>query len=149
MERASLDADGALAGGVRKPGTLDVIRRQREALQAQGKPFGPVVLERDAQTGATLKLGPVVVGVRGPSWEDPDVRDEALPDGELATKTIATLRAIADRPFFLAVDFSKPHLPFVAPKKYYDLYPADRITLAEMCPRPIRCQHLLCTIPQS
>jgi len=115
--------------------TIDDIRRQRESVQAQGRPLGPVALERDAATGVTLKLavgGPVV---RGPSWEDPDVADEALPDGELATKAIATLRVVRDRPFFLALGFAKPHLPFVAPRKYYDLYPADAIQLAAN-PRP-------------
>jgi iduronate 2-sulfatase len=109
--------------------TLEDVRRQRERLQAEGKPLEPVVLERDATTGTVLKLG-AGPGVRGPSWEDPDVPDEALPDGELATKAMGALRAIRDKPFFLALGFAKPHLPFVAPKKYYDLYPSERIPLA-------------------
>jgi iduronate 2-sulfatase len=109
--------------------TLEDVRRQRERLQAEGKPLEPVVLERDARTGTTLKLG-AGPGVRGPSWEDPDVPDEALPDGELAMKAVEALRVIRDRPFFLAIGFAKPHLPFVAPKKYYDLYPLERIELA-------------------
>jgi len=99
-------------------------------LTAEGKPLAPVVLERDPNTGLTLKLGPTVRGARGPSWEDPDVPDEALPDGELASKAIAAMRAVRGKPFFLAVGFSKPHLPFVAPRKYYDLYPAEGIELA-------------------
>jgi iduronate 2-sulfatase len=109
--------------------TLEDVRRQRERLQAEGKPLEPVVLERDVRTGTVLKLG-AGLGVRGPSWEDPDVSDETLPDGELATKAIAALRAIGARPFFLAIGFAKPHLPFVAPRKYYDLYPSERIQLA-------------------
>ena len=57
------------------------------------------------------------------SWESPDLSDEALPDGRTAEQAISTLREIRNKRFFLAVGFLKPHLPFVAPKKYYDLYP--------------------------
>ena len=51
----------------------------------------------------------------------------------LADRSIDDLRRLAggDEPFFLAVGFFKPHLPFVAPKKYWDLYDPDRIRLPE------------------
>lgn len=117
-----------------KPETIADVRRQRERLLADGRPLGPLVAERDARTGTTLKLGGGGPYVRGPSWEDPDVADEALPDGELATAAIGAMRQLRDRPFFLALGFAKPHLPFVAPKKYYDLYPADTIQVA---PNPL------------
>lgn len=68
---------------------------------------------------------------RGPAWEDPDVPDNALRDGMVADKAIATLNEIKGRPFFLAVGFYKPHLPFVAPKRYWDLYKKDQLTLAD------------------
>lgn len=68
---------------------------------------------------------------RGPSWEAFDAPDEDYPDGQTATRAIEALRNLKGRPFFLAVGFSKPHLPFVAPKKYFDLYPLDRIRLAD------------------
>jgi len=68
--------------------------------------------------------------VRGLPWEAPDVADEALNDGSLATRAIAALKEIKDKPFFLAVGFLKPHLPFVAPKKYWDLYRPEEIRLA-------------------
>ncbi len=113
-----------------KPETLADVRRQREQLLAAGKSLGPVAVERDPRTGAALKLSIGGPFVRGPSWEDPDVADEILPDGELATAAIAAMREVRDRPFFLALGFAKPHLPFVAPKKYYDLYPLDAIQLA-------------------
>lgn len=74
--------------------------------------------------------GKDVKRVRGPAWEAPDVADHALPDGLTADKAIEVLRQIKDRPFFLAVGFLKPHLPFVAPKKYFDLYPPDKVKLA-------------------
>ena len=43
---------------------------------------------------------------------------------------VAALREIKNQPFFLAVGFHKPHLPFVAPKKYWDLYDSSKIDLA-------------------
>lgn len=65
---------------------------------------------------------------RGPVVEAGNVPDSAYFDGELCDMAIAALRRVAgkEQPFFLAVGFLKPHLPFVAPKKYWDLYsPAD------------------------
>jgi arylsulfatase A-like enzyme len=67
---------------------------------------------------------------RGWPTEDPDVADEELADGQTAAKAIEVLREIKDRPFFLAVGFLKPHLPFVAPKKYWDLYRPEDVRLA-------------------
>jgi len=62
---------------------------------------------------------------RGAAFEGPDVPDEALRDGQTAQRAADFLRARSeakDGPFFLAVGFYQPHLPFVAPKKYFDLY---------------------------
>ncbi len=62
-----------------------------------------------------------------------EVPDDAYKDGifsKLAVKHIDTL-AKQDNPFFLAVGFHKPHLPFVAPKKYWDLYSNEDIELAQ------------------
>lgn len=72
---------------------------------------------------------------RGAAWESADVPDHALPDGALADHAIERLRAAKekpDEPFFLAVGFVKPHLPFVAPKKYWDLYDRSAFKLAEV-----------------
>ena len=67
--------------------------------------------------------------IRGLPWEAPDVADEALADGQIASKGIEHLRAVAKsgEGFFLAIGFLKPHVPFVAPKRYYDLYPEGSI----------------------
>ncbi len=53
-----------------------------------------------------------------------DVPDEAYFDGKIAAAAVARLRTLAGegKPFFLGVGFWKPHLPFNAPKKYWDLY---------------------------
>ena len=51
-------------------------------------------------------------------------RDEDLPDGLIAREAIAQLKALkaGDAPFFLAVGFFKPHLPFVAPRKDWEAF---------------------------
>jgi iduronate 2-sulfatase len=69
---------------------------------------------------------------RGAAFEAADVPDESLRDGETAQRAAAFLRARAaakDGPFFLAVGFYQPHLPFVAPKKYFDLYDPEKLPL--------------------
>jgi arylsulfatase A-like enzyme len=65
---------------------------------------------------------------RGPAFEAADVPDDTYVDGKVARLAAATLAELKrrDEPFFLAVGMAKPHLPFVAPKRYWDLYdPAD------------------------
>ncbi|QDS98823.1 sulfatase [Adhaeretor mobilis] len=65
---------------------------------------------------------------KGPATEQEDLPDEGYPDGKLAALAVQTIEDLSERdqPFFLAVGFFKPHLPFCAPKKYWDLYdPAD------------------------
>jgi iduronate 2-sulfatase len=70
---------------------------------------------------------------RGPAWESADVPDNAYADGVIAERAIADLRRLKEReePFFLAVGFLKPHLPFIAPEKYWDLYDHRKIQLPD------------------
>ena len=56
-----------------------------------------------------------------------DVPDEAYYDGRVAAEAIKTLAEVKDKPFFLAVGMWKPHAPFNAPKKYWDLYQRDKL----------------------
>jgi arylsulfatase A-like enzyme len=69
---------------------------------------------------------------RGPAWVSSDKADDDLPDGRTATAAVAALRELKDKPFFMAVGFLKPHLPFIAPKKYFDLYRDVRFKPAEV-----------------
>ncbi len=62
---------------------------------------------------------------------DPRHPDEEHTDGKVATETIRLLEQNRDRPFFIAAGFYRPHTPYVAPKKYFDLYPPAEIRLPE------------------
>ena len=71
---------------------------------------------------------------RGAAWEAPDVSDEAYADGRIARHAIERLRALGkgkNQPFFLAIGFIRPHLPFSVPKKYWDLYDKNQLPLPE------------------
>lgn len=93
---------------------INIIKQLRQELTAAGKS------PRDVRRGA-----------RGYPWEAPDLPDNQLADGALADYAVETMNRIKDKPFFLAVGFYKPHLPFIAPKKYWDLYNRNRLTLAD------------------
>ncbi|MFC1596441.1 sulfatase [Planctomycetota bacterium] len=68
----------------------------------------------------------------GRSTECRDVPDEAYFDGRIAAEAVEALRTVAEKgkPFFLAIGFWKPHLPFNPPKRYWDLYDRKRIAPA-------------------
>jgi iduronate 2-sulfatase len=68
---------------------------------------------------------------KGDAFEISPKDDDALPDGFTAAEAVKRLRELKrqGRPFFLAVGFLKPHLPFVAPKKYWNLYDPEKIPL--------------------
>lgn len=73
-----------------------------------------------------------------PTTENIDVPDNAYVDGanSLQAKDILIQLSKKDQPFFLAVGLSKPHLPFVAPKKYWDLYKRDDMPVAKFQEKP-------------
>ncbi|MCK4853498.1 MAG: sulfatase [Bacteroidales bacterium] len=69
---------------------------------------------------------------RGPAYESTDVADNAYHDGaitDLAIEQLAEYKS-GEKPFFMAVGYKKPHLPFNAPKKYWDLYDPNEIEMA-------------------
>lgn len=78
------------------------------------------------------KKQPTGFNSRGPAYECADVPDNTFTDGKVADLAVQTLRDISKKsePFFLAVGFIRPHLPFVSPKKYWDLYDPATIKLA-------------------
>ncbi len=62
-------------------------------------------------------------------WGPWDARDEQMGDGQLVEWIAKFLAAPPAQPFFLAAGIYRPHLPFYAPRKYFDLYPPEKITL--------------------
>lgn len=67
--------------------------------------------------------------LKGPAFEDANVEDEAYKDGRAAKYAIETLHKLKDDKFLMFVGLSKPHLPFNAPKKYWDLYNKDNFKI--------------------
>ncbi|MBI9072970.1 MAG: sulfatase [Melioribacteraceae bacterium] len=65
------------------------------------------------------------------SVEAPDMADSNFIDGNITDQALTNLSKMnkSDKPFFLAVGYKKPHLPFVAPKKYWDLYNREDFVL--------------------
>ena len=113
----------------------------------------------ESQDGATYSyLNPDVVArinaakksLKGKGWDAAlkvvgkfptdiaDVPDNAYFDGAMADTGVQMIGELSKRkkPFFLAVGFKKPHLPFNAPKKYWDLYDRDELPLAEFTDMP-------------
>jgi iduronate 2-sulfatase len=63
------------------------------------------------------------------SWLAAEGTDEEQTDGMVTTKAIQLMREHREHPFFIAAGFFRPHTPYVAPKKYFDMYPLDKIRL--------------------
>ncbi len=77
-------------------------------------------------------------GKKASSWEMADVKDNEYLDGEFTDVAIQHLKNLSKsaKPFFLAVGFLKPHLPFTAPKKYFDLYDREKVYSPQFKGRP-------------
>lgn len=67
-----------------------------------------------------------------PITESMDVHDSTYSDGKVALRAVSEMRKLAKsgKPFMMAVGFVKPHIPFCAPKKYWDMYVEEQIDLA-------------------
>lgn len=92
-------------------------------------------IKEDAQKEMFSKYGDVAkYGLAmGPAYEAADVPDDAYSDGEntnLAIETMQQMVKEGGKPFFLGLGFHKPHLNWVAPKKYWDLYDEFKIELS-------------------
>lgn len=131
--------------GYQLPGNKDFIKRRIEEVKKQRVP--------------KEQAWPLTCG---PAWECADVPDNAYGDGHSAEQAIETLRKLRNpasprhtgKPLFLGLGFHKPHLPFIAPKRYWDMYdpgeikpaanryaPKDAPSLARHCSFELRVRH--------
>lgn len=94
--------------------------------------YGPYYLPENQQIMRAWRKAGGKAGKlpRGPVVEIADAPDESYWDGQIAKRAVETMRKIKDKPFFQAVGFRKPHMPWACPKKYWDMYSEDSIKLA-------------------
>ena len=114
-----------------------------DARQYETEPDGDAKAKskkKSKKSATSTPDGPPSTGAnsRGPAFEAADVPDNTFQDGKVAELAISTLRDMTKKkePFFLAVGLIKPHLPFVSPKKYWDMYDPAKIQLAPNKFRP-------------
>lgn len=104
-----------------------------ETLAVTGECGGKYVLPENIAAFAQSKLQ------KAAAIECADVPDSAYVDGRVAEAAIAVLNTIRDKPFFLGVGFRRPHLPFSAPRKYWELYRPEELSLPENAFKPTDC----------
>lgn len=87
-----------------------------------------------AETKSSATAKRATKKANGAAVESADVPDDFYDDGQIAAEAVSRLKAAAASraPFFMGVGFIKPHLPFVAPKKYWDLHDPAKL------PQPAR-----------
>ncbi|QBG46789.1 iduronate-2-sulfatase [Verrucomicrobia bacterium S94] len=119
----------------RKPAKTDLPKPKGFALAENIEIQQNARKEMFARYGEMAKYGLA----SGPAWECADVPDETYSDGRNTLIAIETLKELAqeEKPFFLAIGFKKPHLNWVAPKRYWDLYDRDKIPLAQNTEAPV------------
>jgi uncharacterized sulfatase len=66
------------------------------------------------------------------AWYASEGKDEEFTDAKVAAETIRLLEDFKDRPFFIGCGFYRPHVPWIVPKKYFDLYPLEEIQVPKM-----------------
>ena len=105
-------------GAYQLPQTKELVQKYTKEAQEKG------IAENDIEAYISKLVKPSV--------ECADVPDNAYNDGAnvLRAKEILTKLKSDNKPFFFAVGFSKPHLPFVSPKKYWDLYKREKMPVA-------------------
>ena len=100
-------------------------------------------LTREEAYFTNQRLGEIGSLPRGAAFESPEVADEAYADGRVAAETVRRLQGAKQRrandgtPFFIAAGFARPHLPFSAPKKYWDLYDPAKLPQPDVVVSPV------------
>ena len=92
-------------------------------------------ITREEALFTNQKLGQIRSLPRGAAYESPMVNDAAYADGRVANETVKRLKAAKQRldndgtPFFITAGFVRPHLPFSAPRKYWDMHDPDKLPM--------------------
>lgn len=109
---------------------MDLPKSWDESHAFEATPTGKIIEGRNLTDGK----------LRWCQWGMTAGTDDDQPDGQNARAAIALMEKLGEKPWFIGLGFHKPHDPFVAPKKYFDLYPPDSIRLYrdpnEMTPAP-------------
>ena len=103
-----------------KQAWMDVGKSWHTAKAFQATKRGKIMLEGRNVTKGALEWC---------SWGAADGTDDDQPDGQIAAATVAKINELGDTPWFIGCGFMKPHDPFVAPKKYFDLYPLESLQI--------------------
>ncbi|WP_016957745.1 sulfatase [Catenovulum agarivorans] len=100
-----------------------------EPLQSSGLSHATTLNPESDKYQKVNKSNPSKKG-KGPWYEMADVANEDYPDGKVKQKALVALDKLSknEQPFFLGVGFIRPHLPFNAPTKYYDLHPEEKFS---------------------
>lgn len=96
-------------------------------------------LTREEALFTNQKLDQIKSLPRGAVFESPVAKDDDYADGRIAAETMKRLRAAKERtgqPFFIAAGFVRPHMPFCAPKKYWDLYDPAKLPMPQFEKHP-------------
>ena len=126
-------------GNLGDPKSFNVPHFEEKVIEYRdpaSKPEGKLTREEAMFQNAKAPPGGMNKLPRGAAFESPDVPDDAYADGRVAAETVRRLEAAKERrtkngtPFFIAVGFARPHLPFSAPRKYWDLYDPAKLPLA-------------------
>lgn len=109
---------------------LDDTASWAEAVNPRGR-------DKDAENGRLVKLTPGQPLGNAETFLADEGSDGEQTDGMVADAAIRMLEQHKDGPFFIAAGFYRPHVPNVAPKAYFDLYPLDRIRLEADTPQAL------------
>lgn len=103
----------------------------RQGWMDSGKSWHTAQAFEATKTGKKMLEGRNVTGgaLTWCQWGAADGTDDDQPDGQIATATVAMIEKLGDTPWFIGCGFMKPHDPFIAPKKYFDLYPKESLKL--------------------
>ncbi len=100
-------------------GKADAKAKLDDAAKAKRRAMKAAQAEAASATGGDVPFG----------WQATANEDATEPDGITARRVVELLEQHKDGPFFIAAGFHKPHVPHTAPKKYFELYPADKMPL--------------------